>query len=295
MFCEKCGAQLPDTAGFCNKCGNTLRKKANVGQTPVIKTQNYITNLDTNIKKSFMKKKDKGFKGIFAIFIFIIVIAIVTVVGIGSNKIKTSIYGTWTDANKTMTFTFDESGKLRVSGSNNILGADVFSFVEEDGELHLQVQGLVGSAVEMDIKYELSGDNLNLNFMGQDFNLYRATDSDVNVNWGEDSVEDVVENFVEEALDTVQIISLYGTWTDSYGAVSFTFYEDGKIRISGLEDSLGVDMFTFTEVDDDTLQLKAESANPIVGAIGVNLDYEITGDTMTVSIAGQTLKLVKKD
>lgn len=58
---------------------------------------------------------------------------------------------------------------------------------------------------------------------------------------------------------------------------------------------MSVDVFAFSEVDNDTLQLKAESDNPIIGAVGLNLDYEIEGDSMTVTIAGKELKLVKKE
>lgn len=202
MFCEKCGAKLPDTASFCNKCGNVLRKEVNAKQESSLKLQKNVVGSNTNVKKPLKTKNGKGFIGIVVIALLFI-IGIIVVTGISSSKKK------------------------------------------------------------------------------------RNMDSDATGNF--------VEDFVEDALDSVQIISLYGTWTDSYGAVSFTFQKDGKIRISGLEDALGVDVFTFTEVDDDTLQLKAESDNPILGAVGVNLDYEITGDTMTVSIVGKTLKLVKKD
>lgn len=106
---------------------------------------------------------------------------------------------------------------------------------------------------------------------------------------------DTVKDFAEETMDIVQIVSLYGTWTDSYGAISFTFNQDGTIRITGLADTLGVEAFTFTEVDSDTLELKADTDNPILGAVGLNMDYEIEGDTMTVTIAGNELTLIKKE
>lgn len=287
MFCEKCGAQLPETAGFCNKCGNILRKKTKGSQASVTKAQNFISNANINSTISSAGKKGKNPLGIVLVLAIIAVVAVVAVMLFGSIKKRTSIYGTWTDSNNTMTFTFDKDGNLRVSGANNVLGADAFLFTEEDGVLHLQAKGLAGSFIALDLEYEISDDTLNISIMGQEITLYRVTDSDATGN--------VVEDFVEDALDTVQIISLYGTWTDSYGTVSFTFQEDGKIRISGLEDTLAVDVFTFTEVDDDTLQLKAESDNPILGVISLNMDYEISGDTLTVTIAGKSLKLVKKD
>ncbi len=185
MFCEKCGAQLPDTAMFCNKCGNTLRKNGK--------------------KTSFAGgEKNKRLFGILAGVILLVVVIVIAAVFSG------------------------RKGRTDISETAE---------VENMGE--------------------------------------------------------AVENWVEDVLDTVQIYSLYGTWTDSYGAISFTFSEDGRLRISGLEDTLSVEAFTFSEVDDDTLQLKVESDVPIVGVVGMNMDYEIEGDTMTVSIAGKELKLVK--
>ena len=287
MFCEKCGAQLPDTASFCNKCGNTLRKNVNTVQTPVRKVSNMTINQKNS--PSLEVKKRKGLFGILAGIVLLIVLIIIAVAVFSGIQKKTNIYGTWTDANKTITFTFNEDGNLRISGANNILGADAFQFTEEDGILHLQAQGLAGIGV--DLEYEIVDDTLNISIMGQNIVLYRVEDSEV-MNFEE--VEDAVESFVEDALDTVQVYSLYGMWTDSYGAISFTFSEDGTLRVSGL-DALSVDAFTFTEVDDDTLQLKANTDNQLAGMLGLNMDYEISGDTMTVTIAGQSYTLIKQE
>lgn len=287
MFCEKCGAQLPDTASFCNKCGNTLRKGVNVAQKPVKKINMVQKKVHSNAKKN------NGLFKILAGIVLLMVLIIIAMAVISGIKKRTSIYGTWSDANQTITFTFNEDGNLRVSGANNILGADAFTFTEEDGVLHLQAQGLLG--VGFDLGYEIEDDALSISVLGQNITLYRVEDSE-GMNFEEvEDVEQAVENFVEDALDTVQIYSLYGTWTDSYGAISFTFSEDGKLRVSGMSDILSVDAFTFTEVDDDTLQLKADTDNPIAGMIGLNMDYEIEGDSMTVSIAGKQINLVKKE
>ena len=43
-----------------------------------------------------------------------------------------------------------------------------------------------------------------------------------------------------------------------------------------------------------TSGVKIISDNPIIGAFGLNMDYEIEGNSMTVTIAGKELKLVKK-
>ena len=54
-------------------------------------------------------------------------------------------------------------------------------------------------------------------------------------------------------------------------------------------------MFTFTEVDGDTLQLKADTGNKLLNLISLNLNYEISGDVMTVEVAGNTYRLIKQD
>ena len=298
MFCEKCGARLPDTAGFCNKCGNALRKNASTVHTPVMKVPNAV--IGSKKPLSVSKKNDKGLhEGLVGTLLWVVlfvVVAVIIVVIVTAKK-ETGIYGTWTDANKTITFTFNKDGNLRIAGANNILGADVFQFTKEKDVLHLQAAGLSG--IGFDLKYEIDDDTLHISIAGQSMTLYRVKNSHVE---GLDlessdagSVGEALGAWAEDAIDAVQIYSLYGTWTDSYGAISFTFSKDGKLRISGLEDTLAVDAFTFSEVDNDTLQLKAESDNPLIGAIGLNMDYEIEGSSMTVSIAGKELTLVKKE
>lgn len=292
MFCGKCGAQLSDTAAFCNKCGNPLKQSINTAR-PVMRTPNAIIN--KNKVLSVLKKSTGGMLKILVGILLIVVLIITAITVFSGIKKKTSIYGTWTDANKTITFTFSEDGNLRISGSNNVLGADAFRFTEEDGTLHLEAQGF--AAIGVDIEYEISDGVLYIDMLGQSLALYRAEGSGGTEDSAEssDSIGDTLEDWVESAMDAVQVYSLYGTWTDSYGAISFTFSEDGKLSVSGLEDTLAVDAFTFSEVDDDTLQLKADTNNPLLGAVGLNMDYEIEGDNMAVTIAGMELHLRKKD
>lgn len=109
----------------------------------------------------------------------------------------------------------------------------------------------------------------------------------------DETMENVAEN-VENALDTFQIYALYGTWEDANGAVSFTFKDDGTIRIGGLDDTLGADLFTYTEVDNNTLELKAASDSKLLNMFSVDMDYKISGDTMTVELLGQTYQLTKQ-
>lgn len=276
MFCEKCGAQLPDTACFCNKCGNTIRTTAGKVSDSTMSQR----------KAPSFAGKDKGWlKGLAGVVLLVVLIVIVVNVVSGIRK-KTSIYGTWMDANKTVAFTFSEDGNLRISGANNILGADAFGFTEEKGTIHLQAKGFAGIGV--DLQYEIRDDVLHISVMGQGMTLYRSEASET------ENIKEKVENWAEDVIDTVQGYSLYGTWTDRDGIISFTFSEDGKLRISGMEDTLSVNLFTFSELDNGILQLKADTDNSILGMVSLNMNYKIEGDSMTVSILSQELELTKK-
>lgn len=285
MFCSKCGAQLADSAAFCNQCGNAMRATLPSGKQNVPPT--------SVINKGMGQKKIP--KVLWLLLPIIILIAVV--ICVVSLK-KPDIYGTWVDEQGLIAFTFAENGSLRVSGRNNILGVDLFQFAEDkEGNLTLQAKGISGDMISLNMKYELSGDMMDITVLGQDFTLYRTDEENMilEVLENPEEAQEVIAGAVEDVLDTFQSISLYGTWTDESGVISFTFQENGTIRIGGLADTLGADLFTFTEVDGDTLQLKADTGNKLLNLISLNLNYEISGDVMTVEIAGNTYQLIKQD
>lgn len=281
MFCNKCGAKLEDAAAFCNQCGNPMQSgKQNVPKTSVSNT--------------WMGQK-KIPKVLWLLLPIVVLIAVVLCV---ISLKKPDIYGTWVDEQGMIAFTFAENGSLHISGRNNILGADLFQFVEnKEGNLTLQAKEISGDRISLNMKYKLSKDVLDITVLGQNFTLYRTDEENriVEVLENPEEAQKVVAGAGEDALDTFQKISLYGTWTDESGVISFTFQENGTIRIGGLADTLGADLFTFTEVDDDTLQLKADTGNKLLNLISLNLNYEISGDVMTVEIAGNTYQLIKQD
>lgn len=285
MFCNKCGAQLADSAAFCNQCGNAIQATMSSGKQTVPKTPVINTGMG-------QKKIPKVLWLLLPIIILIVVVLCVI-----SLK-KPNIYGTWVDEQGLIGFTFAENGNLRVSGKNNILGANLFQFVEDkEGNLTLQAKGISGDIISLNMKYELSEDMLDITVLGQNFTLYLTDEENMilEVLENPEEAQEVMAEAVEDVLDTFQSISLYGTWTDESGVISFTFQENGTIRIGGLADTLGADLFTFTEVDGDTLQLKADTGNKLLNLISLNLDYEISGYVMTVQIARNTYRLIKQD
>lgn len=281
MFCNKCGAQLPDTAVFCGKCGNAVQHTLPSGRQSVPKKP--VTN-----RKIQQRKKPK------ALWLLLpgMVLMVVTFCAIFFKK--PAIYGTWMDEQGMMAFTFEKDGNLRISGKNNLLGADLFQYTDnKKGTLTLSTGN---NMFYLDVPYEISKDKLELTIYDRHLTLYRSDKNMLQeIAENPEEVQDIVESAVEDAMDTFQHLSLYGTWTDSSGMISFTFQKDGTIRIGGLSDTLGADLFTYTEVDSNTLQLKADTDNKLLNLISLNLDYKISDGVLTVEIAGNTYQLIKQE
>ena len=281
MFCNKCGAQLPDTAVFCGKCGNAVQHTLPSGRQSVP-------------KKPVISQKTRQRKKPKALWLLLpgMVLIVVTFCAIFFKK--PAIYGTWTDEQETMAFTFEKDGNLRISGKNNLLGADLFQYTDDKkGTLTLSAGK---NMFYLDVPYEISKDKLELTIYDRHLTLYRSDKNMLQeIAENPEEVQDIVESAVEDAMDTFQHLSLYGTWTDSSGMISFTFQKDGTIRIGGLSDTLGADLFTYTEVDSNTLQLKADTDNKLLNLISLNLDYKISDGVLTVEIAGNTYQLLKQE
>ncbi len=88
------------------------------------------------------------------------------------------------------------------------------------------------------------------------------------------------------------IEDLYGTWTCQDLPITFTFQENGYVRISDDQGLLGLDLLTFSELDDNTLLLKAETANAWGDLVTIEMPYEIFGRQLKVSILGKDLMLL---
>lgn len=281
MFCNKCGAQLPDTAVFCGKCGNAVQHTLPSGRQSVPKKP--VTN-----RKIQQRKKPK------ALWLLLpgMVLMVVTFCAIFFKK--PAIYGTWMDEQGMMAFTFEKDGNLRISGKNNLLGADLFQYTDNKKDTLTLSTG--NNMFYLDVPYEISKDKLELTIYDRHLTLYRSDKNMLQeIAENPEEVQDIVESAVEDAMDTFQHLSLYGTWTDSSGMISFTFQKDGTIRIGGLSDTLGADLFTYTEVDSNTLQLKADTDNKLWNLISLNLDYKISDGVLTVEIAGNTYQLIKQE
>lgn len=207
MYCNKCGAQLPNTAEFCNHCGTLLAQK---NRKAPIAAQSLLV------------------PGIVVILLVLIVLFFVS-----KNKNE--------DAARSISK--EMHNDEIASGSDTIV---------HDRNMTVNDEMTAGYA-------------------------------------GMEQTENT-----QEYPELLENESIYGTWTDSDGSIFFTFSENGTIRIGGLSDILGVELFTFTVVDDNTLLLKADLDNPFLNAVSFKLSYAILGNFMAVEIAGMTYKLIKQ-
>lgn len=205
MFCNKCGAQLPDSSIFCSQCGNTISNTKDILQNATISKRSSLHNNKTNL--------------LWLILPIAIVITIVVCVSVIKDSETTPDVVEMKDRNETK------------------------------------------DVIEQDVS----------------------------------EIQEVNENEAEDSLNDDESVSIYGKWIDSSGVISFTFQDNGIVRISGLSDILGADLFTFTEIDNDTFQLKADSDNVLLNLISFNLDYRIYGDVMAVNIAGEMYQLMRQE
>lgn len=98
---------------------------------------------------------------------------------------------------------------------------------------------------------------------------------------------------------THSVKDLYGKWeyrdSDGNEVFSITFQDNGYVRISDGMGIIGVDLLTFTELDNNTLLLKADTVDYWGDLLSLNLPYELYGRYLYISIYGQELELINYD
>lgn len=98
---------------------------------------------------------------------------------------------------------------------------------------------------------------------------------------------------------THTIEDLIGTWnyydSDRNVVFSVTFQDTGYVRIRDDMGMIGVDLFTFSEIDDNTLLLKAETPDYWGDLLTFDLPYELYGSQLHISIYGYEMDLINED
>lgn len=293
MVCEKCGAQIDDTilSVYCNSCGHKLPKNSVT-----------VDKDDFEELKSGKNRKRKKWYLAAAIaggILLAAVIAILVIIqgpeafrNLNQTAAKEHKVKKYKENTEEISITdqsiaqlegiyqeltrIDSNGDVRMSGEfpelqflacSKVLECDIEDFSAEKfpalEEVHLQVEN---AEVDEDFWTTLAG--------------FQAM-----YDRGE------IRSFTYQVSHTIE--DLYGEWADEKGLLSLTIMEDGNIRVGAGSGLLGAELLTFTEVDNNTLNLKVNAVG-VIELVSLQMDYDLMGDQMRVSIFGNTYLLKRK-
>lgn len=86
------------------------------------------------------------------------------------------LYGSWTDQNKTLSLSFLENGDVRISDKTGLIGVELMTY-SKTGDHALEFNSKtdkIWKLLSIEVKYELFGDVLLLEILGEAFELYRG-------------------------------------------------------------------------------------------------------------------------
>lgn len=285
MICEKCGAQVEDGIlnVYCKKCGHKLLQKDMDEQA----------GEQAEEGKNIFQRKWCIVALTSGMVLLIAVIAVLVLSqgpeafrSLGGNAAAGTRIIDFKENTKEVTVTdqaivrldgtypeltsIDSNGGVILSGEFPQLQAMTCSKVLESEKTNFSRESFPALA-EVHLEIENAG-------VDEDF---RATVA------GFQAMHDKGElnNFTYEVSHTIE--DLYGEWSDENGLLSLTIMEDGNIRVGAGEGILGAELFTYTEVDNNTLNMKVNAAG-LIDLVSMQLDYELLGDDLTVYLLGTT-------
>ena len=291
MVCEKCGAQIEDGIlnVYCKKCGHKL----------VQRDMEEKTEEDMEAGENVFRKKRYIAVLAGGMTLLIAVIAIL-VLSQGPEAFR-SLSGTAASGNRIIEYkestkevTVTDQAVVRLEGTYPELTS-----INSNGGVILsggfpQLQILTCSKVLESEKTDFSRESfpalteVHLEIenaeVDEDF-LAAMAGFQAMYERGE------LNTFTYEVSHTIE--DLYGEWSDENGLLSLTIMEDGKIRVGAGEGILGAELFTYTEVDNNTLNMKVNAAG-LVDLVSMQLDYELLGDDLTVYLLGTTYLMKRR-
>lgn len=168
MFCNKCGAKLDGTGAYCKYCGNVLNAEQQA------------------VKQNETDKRRKIYLLVIAVVLAAFAILVICIICSKRDKRvvsrtetveqKNPLYGMWTDSEGVIVFTFQENGKLRISGFSDLLGAELFVFTEvSSGTLQLKADSdnSVLNVISLNLRYTIVDNVMTVNIAGQTYQLIR--------------------------------------------------------------------------------------------------------------------------
>lgn len=291
MICEKCGAQIEDETleVYCRKCGHKLLRRD-------MKEQ-----LGEQLEAGENVLRRKWFIAALAggMALLIAVIAIL-VLSQGLEAFR-SLGGTAATGNRIIEckesakeVTVTDRAIVRLEGTYPELTS-----IKSNGGVILsgefpQLQVMTCSKVLASEKVDFSRESfpvlaeVHLEIENAEVDEdFRASMAGFQVMYGRGELN----TFTYEVSHTIE--DLYGEWSDENGLLSLTIMEDGKIRVGAGEGILGAELFTYTEVDNNTLNMKV-NATGLVDLVSMQLDYELLGDDLTVYLLGSTYLMKRR-
>lgn len=305
MYCNNCGEKVRDGAAFCPYCGNRLgnRGRENKNQNDssfsgidVEAVKMRAKDVTNSAAETFLDLKDKSAEKLEELNVSVAADKAV-------EKTK-GVFGwysyNWSRVFKTKWDGIEFKHHMIWFGSHLVvlLFVVVVIGIGTGNSRAAQTEQYVENTVD-------SGQN--------DGNgLVKSISEIVSQKQGDDAKEETEDKSEEEGLldsaketandigneidyaTKVLFSSLYGTWTNSSGTFTLTIGKDGTVKIADSTGTFGADAFTYTEVDDDTVRLKVASENFLANMLSIDMDYYVSGETLTVSALGKSYELTRK-
>lgn len=313
MYCQKCGAQLSETARFCESCG---------------------TKVEQSSKKTSEDKK----------LFFLVMIALVLVILIGAITIITSSANQAADVGVTSMSNADRQQEdlkedelhskksIEITdGTSLCLEGDFpeLQTVISNGDVYFEgdfpvlkevkLTGDEGETLEFQYHKDTVFPSLQTLFCGKlvpdeelqqelfEVEFYFPTLKTVSMELNNSDADFFFLSCLYEfqKLDEQGKLNkfsyvihhdasdLLGTWMDENNVLSFSFWEDGTVRIADSTGLFGAEVMKYTWVDDNTLTLKAKGTG-ILNFLSIELEYEMIGNLMWVDVFGKSFRMERK-
>ncbi len=173
MFCNKCGAEIEDTAVFCSQCGNSILGGEQAAQKEI----------SSGARAAQRKTIDAICVLLAAVVVTGIILALVIRFSGGSSQ--PDICGTWTALDGSMTITFQEDGSMTITFQED--GSDGSMTISQNGFDEGEIYHFVDNkdhtiTVERDsdekqiMGYEFSGDIMLLTWRDDHVMFFRRAE-----------------------------------------------------------------------------------------------------------------------
>jgi len=320
MFCPNCGTQHPENTSFCSKCGTQMgnqvvgaeirgaergkhvQKTVIVGMLGVL----LIVGLCLGIGAMTRKNEESGGKEFFEENTNTDSQKHVEEAEDESKNIESIVITggetLYLEGNYTRLKSIKTNGSLYLEGEFPVLETIEVSSAEEDAvfvctsDLSFpQLKSLVCGMLLIDGNKE----GLLLEKM---FPALKSVSIELENKELDNSILSILSyfEFMHESGTLLQynaainhtLEDLYGKWTDRNNTLSLSFLENGDVRIADMTGFFGIELMTYSQVDEKTLKFKAK-AEGVWNLLSYDVEYELFGDTLRIDILETSFELYR--